>query len=181
MFPLAGKMVTGYDRKQVEDFFSRARQSYEASDPQGETMTEHDVRSVAFDLVRSGYDTAAVDEALDRLESAIVQRRRERYIAARGQSAWMEDIAELATTLYPRLVRPAGERFAAPASGRGYEREAVDELLDRMVAYFDDDGELSAAEIRRATFPGARGAKAYNEAVVDAFLDRAVEVLLAVE
>ncbi len=31
------------------------------------------------------------------------------------------------------------------------------------------------------TFPSARGDKAYAEGVVDAYLDRAVEVLLAVE
>ncbi len=181
MFPVVGRMSTGYQRDQVEEFFTRAREAYEAGTVGEDGLTEVDVRTVAFDLVRSGYATGAVDSALDRLEAAIVQRRRDAFVAEHGQQAWMDRIAERATTLYPRLVRPAGERFAPPESGRGYDREAVDELMDRLVAYFDADGDLTAAELRAATFPTARRDKAYAEGVVDAYLDRAIEVLLAVE
>src|SRR5690606_31753596 len=181
MFPVVGRMSTGYEREQVEEFFTRARQAYEAGTVGEDGLTETDVRTVAFDLVRAGYATGAVDSALDRLEAAIVQRRRDAFIARHGQQAWMDRIAERATTLYPRLVRPAGERFASPESGRGYDKDAVDDLMDRLIAYFDADGDLSAAELRTVTFPSARGDKAYAEGVVDAYLDRAVEVLLAVE
>lgn len=178
MFPVAGRTRTGYDREQVKEFFTRARAAYEdgASD-----VDEHDVRTVAFDLVRQGYDTAAVDAALDRLEVAFVQRRRADYVAAHGQDAWMEQVAELATTLYPRLLRPAGRRFAPPQSGPGYEARAVDALLEKLVTYFDQGGELTSAEVRAATFPAARGDKAYAEGPVDAYLDRVVEVLVSVE
>jgi DivIVA domain-containing protein len=183
LFPVVGRTSTGYHREQVEEFFARARQAYEAGragSTDGE-LTEADVRSAAFDLVRAGYATGPVDSALDRLEAALVQRRRDTFIAEHGQQAWMDRTAELATTLYPRLVRPAGERFAAPDQGRGYDREAVDALMDRLVAYFDADGDLTATEIRAVTFPTARRDRAYAEGVVDAYLDRAVEVLLAVE
>ena len=139
------------------------------------------MRTVAFDLVRAGYRTGAVDAALDRLEAALVQRRRDAFIAEHGQQAWMDRVAELATTLYPRLVRPAGVRFVAPDSGRGYSRDAVDDVMDQLVAYFDADADLSAGELRAVTFPSARGGDAYAEGPVDAYLDRAVEVLLAVE
>ncbi|WP_456237474.1 DivIVA domain-containing protein [Georgenia wutianyii] len=181
MFPVVGRMSTGYDRDQVEQFFTRARQAYETGAVGDAGLTEGDVRTAAFDLVRAGYATGAVDSALDRLEAAIVQRRRDAFVATHGQQAWMDRIAERATTLYPRLVRPAGERFAAPESGRGYSRDAVDRLMDRLVDYFDADGDLTAAELRAATFPSAGRDKAYAEGVVDAYLDRAVEVLLAVE
>ncbi|WP_434056317.1 DivIVA domain-containing protein [Georgenia wangjunii] len=188
MFPIVGRMSTGYDREQVEAFFDRARAAYEVSSagsgtgaPAGTTLTEDDVRGAAFDLVRQGYATSAVDAALDRLEAALVQRRREDFIAAHGQRAWMDRTAELATSLYPRLVRPAGERFAAPERGRGYAATAVDDILDRLVEYFDAGGDLTAAELRDATFPTARTRHAYAEGPVDAFIDRAVEVLLAVE
>jgi DivIVA domain-containing protein len=189
MFPIAGRMSTGYDREQVEAFFDRARAAYEVSgsgsgdggQAAGATLTADDVRATAFDLVRQGYATAAVDAALDRLEAALVQRRREDFIAANGQRAWMDRTAELATTLYPRLVRPTGERFAAPERGRGYAADAVDEILDRLVEYFDDGGDLTAAELRDVTFPPAPARRAYAEGPVDAFIDRAVEVLLAVE
>ncbi|MEE6280314.1 DivIVA domain-containing protein [Georgenia sunbinii] len=179
LFPAAGRMSTGYDREQVDAFFARARADYEGGT--AEPLTEHDVRSVAFDLVRAGYSTVAVDAALDRLEAALVQRRRDSFIGGQGQQAWMDKVADLATTLYPRLVRPAGERFAPPESGKGYQREAVDAVMDRLIGYFDADADLSAAELRAAIFPSARAANAYAEGPVDAYLDRAVEVLLAVE
>ena len=180
-FPVVGRLSTGYDREQVDEFFTRARQAYENGTVGEEGLTETEVRTVAFDLVRAGYATGSVDSALDRLEAEIVQRRRDAFIAEHGQQAWMDRIAELATTLYPRLVRPAGERFAPPESGRGYDRDAVDDLMERLISYFDADGDLTAAEIRTATFPSARRDRAYAEGVVDAYLDRAVEVLLAVE
>ncbi|MFC7405271.1 cell division protein DivIVA [Georgenia alba] len=209
MFPTAGRWRTGYDREQVEEFFARARASYEADDadgaagpegappppapPEGEDdeaqaapaptgpIDEHDVRGAAFDLVRDGYATAAVDAALDRLEAAFVQRRRAAFIAEQGESAWMDRVADLATTLYPRLLRPAGRRFRAPEKGRGYDRESVDQLMDRLIAYFDEGGEMTSAELRSTTFPSVPARRAYHEGTVDAYLARAVEVLVAVE
>ncbi|MDD9205219.1 DivIVA domain-containing protein [Georgenia sp. 10Sc9-8] len=184
-FPRAGRTRTGYAPEQVDDFFERARSAYEESTLPGprrpDAVDEDDVRTVAFDLVRQGYETSAVDAALDRLEVAFVQRRRADHISAHGQEAWMEQVADRATTLYPRLLRPAGERFAPPEKGQGYDAASVDALLDRVVAYFDEGEELTAAEVRGATFPPARGDKAYAEGPVDAYLDRVVEVLVAVE
>jgi DivIVA domain-containing protein len=183
MFPVVGRSATGYDRAQVEAFFARAREAYEASQ-RGEAyraVEPAEVRTASFDLVRQGYDHRAVDAALDRLEAALVQRRREEFIAEHGQQAWMDSVAERATTLYPRLVRPRGERFAPPERGRGYAADAVDDLLDRLVAYFESGAELRAATVRDATFPTAGRRRAYAEGPVDAFLARAVDVLLAVE
>ena len=178
LFPTVKGWGSGYDRQEVEDFFTRARRAYEDGT---EDLDGGDVRTVAFELDRGGYDPAAVDAALDRLEAAFVQRRRADHIAAHGQEDWMEQVAERATTLYPRLVRPAGERFAAPERGGGYVADAVDAVLDKLVAYFDAGTALSAAQLRHVTFPSAPRSRAYAEGPVDAFLDRAVDVLLAVE
>lgn len=180
-FPRAGRWSSGYDVEQVDDFFERARVAYESPPGGGEQMTAEDVRTAAFDLVRHGYDPGHVDAALDRLEAAFVQRERARSVSQAGQEVWMEEVAKRATTLYPRLVRPAGERFAPPERGRGYDRDAVDALLDRLVDYFDSGAELTAADVRSATFRSAPRDRAYAEGPVDAFLDRAVDVLLAVE
>lgn len=180
-FPRTRGLSSGYDTEQVDDFFEEARAAYEADGDGTPPMSAEDVRAVAFDLVRHGYDPAHVDAALDRLEAAFVQRERAQRIGQAGQEAWMDEVARRATSLYPRLVRPAGERFAPPERGRGYSSEAVDALLDRLVDYFDSGAELSAAEVRSATFPSASGDRAYAEGPVDAFLDRAVDVLLAVE
>ena len=53
--------------------------------------------------------------------------------------------------------------------------------MDRIAAYFDEAAELTADEIRHVTFRPKRGKKAYAEGPVDAYLGRAVEILLAVD
>lgn len=179
MFPHVGRLSKGYDPDQVDEFFARARMAYEG--PVTESMSGSDVRAVAFDLVRGGYLTGAVDGAMDRLEGAFVRRERAAVVRRSSQQEWMANVADRATTLYPRLVRPRGTRFAPPAHGRGYAADDVDAVLDRLVAYFDKGAGLTSSELRAVTFRAARGDRAYAEGPVDAFLDRAVEVLLAVE
>ncbi len=179
MFPHVGRWSRGYDVAEVDDFFAAARRAYEG--PLDETLSGGDVRGAAFDLVRGGYDPGAVDAALDRLEGAFVRRQRAAFVIDHSQQEWMSAVAERATTLYSRLVRPAGQRFAPPSSGSGYAAADVDELLDRLVSYFDHGAALTAAEVRAGSFGSARGARAYAEGPVDAFLDRVVEILLAVE
>ena len=177
-FRLVGSLKSGYDPEQVDSFLSRAKVAYaEAKDTD---VDEETVRSVAFDWVRNGYDPDLVDSALDRLEAAFIQRRRARVMAADGETAWLDETYKQATSLYPRLLRPAGERFA-DAADAGYDKDDVDFLLDRIAEYFDGHTGLTSSEVRSATFRKARGESAYSEAVVDVYLDRAVTVLLAVE
>ncbi len=178
MFPKVGHLRRGYRPEQVDVYFTTARGIYD--DGEIDEMDSEGVRAVAFDVVRGGYQPDAVDAALDRLESAFLQRRRSEYVAEKGREAWMDEVQELATTLYPRLLRPEGERFA-PAEKQGYLKEDVDALMDRVSAYFDDDKALASTEVRGATFRAARREKAYDEPSVDRYLARVVEVLLSVE
>jgi DivIVA domain-containing protein len=180
MFRTVSRLHAGYDPKEVDTFFDHARQVYEGKVDQA--LTGRDVRSTAFDLVRGGYVTGAVDAALDRLEEAFVARAREQFIARHGQDAWMAQLADSARTLYSRLTRPDGERFAPAGRGEpAYDRSDVDALCHRMTGYFDHGRPLTAQEVRSATFGRRRGAAGYAEAPVDAFCARAVEVLLGVE
>ncbi len=204
LFPRVSATARGYAIEQVDAFFDRARHDYEgsvsgegpagAADPatlhaeegsaSGSAASPLDaaaVRVAAFDLVRHGYSPAAVDSALDRLEAAFVAADRADFIAEHGQSAWMTGVVERATTLYERLTRPPGERFAPPQHGRGYDAAQVDALLDRLVAYFDEGTPIQAAQVRSTTFDSAPRSRSYAEGPVDAYLDRVVDVLLAVE
>lgn len=185
LFPRVAPTQRGYDPKQVEEFFAHARAVYENGVTTGgqdaADFGASDVRSAAFDLVRRGYHAASVDAALDRLEAAFVAAERTDFIADRGQHAWMDAVVDRATSLYDRLKRPDGQRFAPPERGRGYDPEQVDALLDRLVAYFDDGTPITAAEVRTASFASAPRSRAYAEGPVDAYLDRVVDVLLAVE
>ncbi|MFP7695931.1 DivIVA domain-containing protein [Trueperella sp. LYQ143] len=177
-FKRTGTLRAGYNPEQVDAFLARAKRAY--SGDSSEDITEKTVRSCAFGWVRNGYDPYLVDAALDRLEAAFVQRRRAKIMDEHGEKRWLEETYAQAQTLYPRLLRPAGERFA-DASDTGYSKNEVDALLSKIAAYFDAEAELTSEDIRHATFSAARGAKAYDEAVVDVFLDRAVSVLLSVE
>ncbi|MFI2752750.1 DivIVA domain-containing protein [Cellulomonas sp. P22] len=180
MFRTVSRLRSGYDPDEVDEFFDHARSVYEAGAPGA--LTGRDVRAVAFEMVRGGYVTSAVDAALDRLEAAFVARSRAEFLAERGQQAWMELLADQARTLYGRLTRPDGERFAPPEGRRqGYDRDDVDDLCDRLIAYFDRGVPLTAQEVRAATFARAKGRAAYAEAPVDAFFARAVDVLLGAE
>lgn len=181
MFPTAKGLSRGYHRKQVEEFFDLAKQAYEGNGGPAD-FGAAEVRSKAFTVVRRGYDYEAVDAAMDRLEAAFVQRHRADHVAINGEQAWLNYIAEQATTLYPRLLRPAGNRFAHPSGrSRGYDCAAVDALMEHLIAYFDDNKPLLSSQLRSVVFPPARGSKAYLEGPVDAYLARAIEVLLAVE
>ncbi|MCL1800220.1 MAG: DivIVA domain-containing protein [Promicromonosporaceae bacterium] len=171
---------TGYDRQEVDQYFHQARSIYEGVN--ASRFGADDVQAQAFDLVRGGYDSHEVDAALDRLASAFVARHRADYITKFGTDAWMVALAERAKTLYPRLARPAKQRFARADKGTpGYNIDDVDALCDRLSKYFDQQGPLSAADIRGAIFRTTIGRGGYAEGPVDAFLARAVEVLLGVE
>lgn len=180
LFGTVSVLKTGYDKDEVDEFFDHARQAYEGRAAQ--PLSASDIQRATFDLVRGGYETHEVDAALDRLEAAFVARQRAEHVNAHGQDAWMAALAERARTLYGRLGRPDGMRFA-PAEGRaqGYDKDDVDALCDRLVGYFDRQEPLTSAELRAATFAVARGDAAYAEGPVDAFFARAVEVLLGVE
>jgi DivIVA domain-containing protein len=180
MFRTVNRLSYGYDPDQVDTFFEHARRAYEGDAT--EPITDADVRHAAFDLVRGGYVTNSVDAALDRLERAFAARTRGQFVAAHGQHAWMEHVAAQARTLYERLRRPNGERFAPARRGeQAYAAADVDALCHRLVEYFDKGTPLTSDEIRHATFSRARGHAGYAEGPVDAFFERAVEVLLGVE
>ncbi|TWH30569.1 DivIVA domain-containing protein [Isoptericola variabilis J7] len=136
LFSSVSALRTGYDKDEVDEFFDHARQAYEGRTP--EPLTSADIQASTFDLVRGGYNTHEVDAALDRLEAAFIARQRAEYVAAHGQEAWMQALAERARTLYGRLGRPDGLRFAPAERGQpAYDKDDVDALCDRLTAYFD--------------------------------------------
>lgn len=181
LFPRTSSLRLGYQRDQVAEFFSLARRAYETPAATDAELTPLEVRRASFDLKRGGYSTAAVDSALDRLEVAFAKRTREAYVRQHGQEAWMQQLAQRAQVLYPRLRRPKGDRFAHPGFfGHGYDAREVDRVLARITAFFDRGEPLTAAQVRGVAFRRASGRRAYDEGTVDAFLARTVDILLGV-
>lgn len=167
-FPRAPRLRRGYDRRQVTDFVGRARREWDAGGPPGEISAWH-IRNVGFDLRHAGYDIAAVDVALDRIEDAYTSREDR---ADRTASREAEAVVRT------RLADGRGHRFPrAQGLSLAYRRSDVDKLLDRVREHLDWGRPLNADEVRNAVFRSARGRAGYREAPVDAYLDRVVAVL----
>ena len=85
--------------------------------------------------------------------------------------------------LRARLHREPGERFRRPSKKNvpSYNVADVDALCDRLIQYFEEDVPLSVDEVRRAVFGRAEGAEGYEENQVDAFLDRTIELMAAID
>ncbi|MFE4195402.1 DivIVA domain-containing protein [Paenarthrobacter sp. NPDC056912] len=173
----------GYNAKQVDEFLQRARTSFENPVGTANQVASIDVRSVAFDPVKGGYDAQSVDAALDRLEDAFARRERDDLIGQQGEDAWLRQIGKLSGILRGRLHRPDGERFRRPTrkSIRSYNVQDVDDLCLELIGYLENDQPLSVDTVRRAVFRAAKGAEGYEEAQVDAFLARVVELMAAID
>jgi DivIVA domain-containing protein len=173
----------GYNAKQVDQFLQRARVSFENPGAASPVIKSADVRAVSFDPVKGGYAAAGVDAALDRLEDAFARRERDDLIAASGEDAWLREIGKLSGLLRGRLHRPDGERFRRPAKGRAssYNTIDVDNLCRDLIGYLEEDRPLSVDNVRRAVFRPAVGKDGYEETQVDAFLDRVIELMAAID
>ena len=183
--PRCPESVWGYDVVQVDAVLALARKALQRESaapgtPPGAVVSTQ-IRAAAFDGARGGYRTEAVDEALDAAEDALAAVERDRFLSARGPDAWQRHLDELTTLLRGRLDRPRTHRFRHPPRPRspGYSAAHVDVLCDRLSARLDGAAELSPSAVRRAVFPSAHGERSYEEQQVDAFLDRAVQLLLA--
>lgn len=182
-FKLVGPKEVGYNVKQVDVFLERARAYFLNDDTHGPSITSHDVRTASFDPARGGYSAQAVDAAMDRIEDEFVLREKDLLIAAEGEKMWMIKIGKTASLLRSRLHRPDGERFRRPSkkSAQSYNVNDVDVLCRELLVYIEDNGELSVDVVRRAVFAPEKGADGYEESQVDAFLDRVVELMAAID
>jgi DivIVA domain-containing protein len=175
-FPLAQGREKGYDRDAVDTFLAQARGTFESGGP---ALDARSVREVAFPLRRGGYQIAAVDAALGRVEDAFAARQRERAIADEGAEAWVDRARAEAQVILDRMSRPRGQRFdrVGPLSF-GYDRDEVDLVADRLTRYFESGEPVTVEQVRAAAFRSSRGG--YREEQVDALLDAVVDVMLAV-
>lgn len=167
----------GYDPVAVDAFLESARLAFEDED-----ATELDagrVRHAAFRLVRNGYDIAAVDAALSRVEDAFAARERDRALSRSGARAWVGQSRRLGQEILDRLTRPPKERFARVSwLHYGYRVDEVDLVADKIARYLEAGDGVSVEQVRAVAFRMQRGG--YREDQVDAVLDAVVEVMLAV-
>ncbi|MFF0904313.1 UNVERIFIED_CONTAM: DivIVA domain-containing protein [Kocuria sp. CPCC 205316] len=185
--PRCAEAERGYDVVQVDDFLAAVHAALQDAPPgpgpehgSGSVLSTQ-VRAAVFAGARGGYRPEAVDELLDAAEDSLAAAERERCLRARGPEAWQEHLDALTRLLRNRLDRPRTQRFRRPSRPRaqGYSAAHVDVLCERLGARLEGAAPLDPAELRRAVFPPAQGERSYEEQQVDAFLDRAVQLLLA--
>lgn len=174
-FSHVARRARGYDPRAVEAFLARARESFQGTG----ALTSDDVRTVSFPMARGGFDVPSVDAALARLEDALAARERDARIRETGARTWVESAKDEAQELLARLSRPAGRRFdRVPWHRSGYSVVEVDIVAGRVARYFAVGEPITADQVRSAAFHSQRGG--YREEQVDAVLDAAVRVILAV-
>lgn len=176
-FPSAPRKELGYRRSDVDTFLDRARATYEGNggtDP----VTAAELRRVAFPLVKSGYSARFVDAAVDRLEEIFFERERRAFVQEHGMAEWEIEVRGILADVRGRIARPRGSRFRRRGPfATGYRRSQVDAFIDRVSGLIDGSAPISTGEVREVMFHSEwRG---YDEDQVDAFLDSAVELVLA--
>lgn len=165
----------GYHRAAVDTFLAAARESFES---EGD-LTAGDVRIASFPLVKGGYVVADVDAALGRIEDAFAARRREQAVRDGGAEEWVVEAREQAQEILDHLSRERKHKFARTGFLTfGYRTDEVDHVASRIVRYLRDGDELTVEQLRSAAFRMQRGG--YREEQVDALLDAAIDVILAV-
>lgn len=167
----------GYDPEVVDSFLARARAAFETESDA--TLRSIDVRQTAFPLVKRGYQVAAVDAALGRIEDAFAARERDLALSQAGARSWVSSSRRLAQEVLDRLSRPDRSKFRRVGPLRyGYRIDEVDAVADRVAGYLEVGEPLTAEQVRTVAFRMQRGG--YDEAQVDAVLDAVIEVMLAV-
>ncbi|WP_300266506.1 DivIVA domain-containing protein [Microbacterium sp.] len=175
-FSVTEGRVRGYHRAAVDTFLAAARESFEQD---GGELTATDIRVASFPLVKGGYDISEVDAALGRIEDAFSARQRERVVKEEGVEPWIIAARDDAQVILDHLARPRRHKFARTGwLTFGYRVDEVDHVAGRIVRYLRDGDALSAEQLRSAAFRMQRGG--YREEQVDALLDAAIDVILAV-
>nr|WP_314841663.1 DivIVA domain-containing protein [uncultured Microbacterium sp.] len=175
-FTLTSGRERGYHRAAVDTFLAAARTSFESD---GDDLSAADVRVASFPLVKNGYSVSEVDAALGRVEDALAARARDRVVRAQGAGVWVDQARDDAQVILDHLARPRRHRFARTGMLTfGYRVDEVDHVATRIVRYLRDGEPLTAGQLRAAAFRMQRGG--YREEQVDALLDAAVDVILAV-
>ncbi|WP_443095076.1 DivIVA domain-containing protein [Rothia koreensis] len=173
----------GYSTQQVRQILDRCGQQVEslrAGNPEL-TITAAEIRGAEFDQEKCGYRPADVDRALESYEDHFAEVEKNEALRHEGQDAWHDHASALADLVMGRLKRPDGERFRRPARRRteGYFVGDVDRLCRELLDYFRNSDDVSPAKIRSASFRPATTKHAYDEAQVDAFLERAIQLTQA--
>lgn len=173
-FKTVAKGKLGYDPAEVDTFIVRARDQYNNFSSQ--VLDWRDITGQKFSLVKGGYDVAAVDTAIDKLQDTFAERELSRKSNPFAPSLSGSLLAELRSLLLGRASRPKNKRFSkVNVLGAGYSRKEVDALLSIVQEFLEGEEQITIDEVRSLTFKVKRGG--YFESQVDSYIERLVEYI----
>ena len=173
-FKTVAKGKLGYSQVEVDAFIARARDQYNNFSAQ--VLDWRDITGQKFPLVKGGYDTVAVDSAIDKLQDTFAERELGKKANPFGAPLGGSMLTELRGLLLGRASRTKKAKFTrVGVLGLGYSRKEVDALLSIVQDFLNGDEELTLEEVRSLTFKVKRGG--YFESQVDAYVERLVEYL----
>ncbi len=173
-FELAQKRELGYEPSQVDQLIATARAQF--ADERKSLITAAELRKTEFDLVRGGYAIAAVDAAIDRLDDALASIEIAAVLRHHGRDIVDKVKSDATALLFGRIERPARKRFSGTSwLLRGYSKRQVDVLVELIDLHLTSGSQLNIEQFRRVIFKAKR--RGYNEAQVDAFVDKTIELL----
>jgi DivIVA domain-containing protein len=173
-FPTVGKKNFGYDPAEVDAFIALARDQY--ARPESRVINWKTLVATGFQLVKDGYDVAAVDKAIEKLEDTFAERDVKSPTFQFPVVNKSEQLIKLRALLASRVARPTGKKFqSAGVLGLGYSRKAVDALVTLVGEFLEDQESLELDELRGLKFKVVRGG--YVESQVDTYIDRLVEFI----
>jgi DivIVA domain-containing protein len=174
------KRGSGYDIDEVEDFLEDARRAYTGDPGSAQIVSATSIRQIGFSMKRGGYQPAAVDAALERLEDAFAARERDRKLTQLGNQGAYQQAQADAQVILDRCTRRRGRRFLRVGIlTTGYSVRDVDLFADRIVRHLQQGTPLTVADVRDATFASVKGG--YEETQVDLVLDAVIDVLQTVK
>lgn len=172
-FAKTNKKSLGYNTAEVDDLVAKARAFFAA---QSALSDPNFIRNAQFGLEKGGYEIASVDAALDRLDEAFGLQQARNLVSQSGLFDSRQQQIELKDVLLARANRPQAKTFASTGLfGKGYSKKQVDLLLANFATHLDGGTKMTIPQLREARFKYVSGG--YNEAQVDAYLDRAIDYL----
>lgn len=151
-FPYASR---GYRRDDVDSFIARIEGTLGRSPLYAPPVTPDDVSAVRFARAVRGYQTKAVDAALE----AYVRELEDKNGRSRLRPGEADQLIGLVRNV----------QFGTTRVNVGYDEGEVDAFLDQMIVALREH-RARASEVKKAAFSITRMRAGYRQADVDAFL-----------
>jgi DivIVA domain-containing protein len=153
-FPYASR---GYRRDQVDVFIARIEGTLGRSPLYAPPVTPDEVTAVRFARAVRGYQTKAVDAALE----GYVRELEDKNGSKRMRSGEVDQLVGLVRSV----------QFGTTRLSVGYDEQEVDAFLDEMIVALRED-RARASDVKNVVFSITRLRPGYRQTDVDAFLER---------